>query len=273
MADQLQREFGQPVVVVNKTGGSGAVGHSAGALAKADGYTLTMVTFELSTMHWMGISALTWQNFQPVVQLNGDAAAILVRADAPWATLGELLEHARKNPGKIKMSGTATGGAWDLARAGLWLAAKVPVESVVWVPTQGSAPSLVELLGSHIDAVCCSVPEAAAQLEARQVKVLAVMAPERLQEFPALVTAREQGVAWEAVGWRGLAFPKGTPPEIVERLSAACRKITDSEQFKQFMAKNGFARAVQGPAEFAAFLQQQDAQWKGVIEAAGYARQ
>jgi tripartite-type tricarboxylate transporter receptor subunit TctC len=272
VADALQRELGQPVIVVNKTGGSGAVGHSGGALARPDGYTLTMVTFELSTMRWMGISDLTWTNFEPILQLNGDAAAILVRNDATWNTLNEFLDSVRKAPGQVKMSGTATGGAWDLARAGLLLAANLPVNSILWIPTQGAAPSLVELLGGHIDAVCCSVPEAAAQIEAGQVKVLAVMAPSRLKEYPDLKTAREQGVEWDAVGWRGLAAPKGTPRDVINRLSETCRRITQSESFQQFMSKNGFAMAVQGADEFAQFLRQQEAQWQGVIQAAGYAK-
>src|SRR5688500_11975440 len=92
IADALQRRVGQPVIVVNRTGGSGAVGHSAGALAPADGHTLTMATFELSTMRSMGISKLTWEDFTPVAQLNGDAAAIIVRREAPWKNLGEWLD-------------------------------------------------------------------------------------------------------------------------------------------------------------------------------------
>jgi putative tricarboxylic transport membrane protein len=272
MADQLQRELGQPVVVVNRTGGSGAVGHSAGALAKPDGYTLIMGTFELSTMHWMGISDLSYESFEPLIELNADAAAILVRSDAPWKTLSDLIRHLKENPGQLKMSGTATGGAWDLARAGFLLAADLPVTSVLWVPAQGSAPSLVELLGGHIDAVCCSVPEAAPQIEAGQLKVLAVMAPERLADFPGLPTAKEAGVNWEAVGWRGLLLPKGTPAEITRRLEVSCQKIAASEAFKEFMKKNGFATAVRGAAEFEGFLKEQDAQWQKVIQAAGYAK-
>jgi tripartite-type tricarboxylate transporter receptor subunit TctC len=272
MADQLQKELGQPVVVVNRTGGSGAVGHSAGALARPDGYTVTMLTFELSTMHWMGISPLTWESFQPVAQLNADAAAILVRNDAPWRSLGDLLAHIKENPGRLKMSGTATGGAWDLARAGFLLAAGLPVNSVLWVPAQGAAPSLVELLGGHIDAVCCSVPEAASQIQAGQLRVLAVMAPERLPEFPEIKTVKEEGVDWEAVGWRGLAVPKGTPEETVNALSAAVEKIARSDAFNRFMEQSGFAIAFRGPESFAEFLQNQDEQWGQVIQAVGYAK-
>jgi tripartite-type tricarboxylate transporter receptor subunit TctC len=272
MASELQRELGQPVIVVNRTGGSGASGHAAGALAKPDGYTVTMATFELSTMHWMGISDLTYASFEPVIQLNADAAALLARKDAPWNSLSDLLAYIKANPGKLKMSGTATGAAWDLARAGFLLAAGLPVNSVLWVPAQGSAPSLVELLGGHIDSVCCSVPEAAAQIEAGQLKVLAVMASERIHEFPDFPTAKEQGVDWEAIGWRGLALPKGTPREIVDVLSERSRKIAESEAFKQFMKKNGFAIVIRGPDEFTEFLKAQDAQWERVIAAAGYAK-
>jgi tripartite-type tricarboxylate transporter receptor subunit TctC len=272
MAAQLQRQLGRPVVVVNRTGGSGAAGHSAGALAKPDGYTVTMATFELSTMHRMGISELTWESFDPVMQLNADAAAILVRADAQWKTLPELMDFIRQNPGKLKMSGTAAGGAWDLARAGFLLAAGLPVDAVLWVPTQGAAPSLVELLGGHIEAVCCSVPEAASQIEAGQIRVLAVMSPERLEEFPDMPTVKEAGIEWEAVGWRGLVVPKGTPPEIIEILNEQCQAIVAQAEFLAFMKQNGFAVAVRGPSEFARFLEAQDKQWKSVIEAAGYAR-
>ena len=270
VADALQRRLGQPVIVVNRVGGSGAVGHSAGALAAPDGHTLTMATFELSTMHAMGISKLTWADFVPVAQLNGDAAAILVRQDAAWKNLGELLETIRQEPAQLKMSGTATGGAWDLARSGLLLAAGIPVTTVIWAPTQGSAPALVELLGGHVDAVCCSVPEAVSQIEGGQARVLAVLSPERLADFPDYPTAREQGVAYDAVGWRGIMLPKGTPLAITRLLNEKLAEIAASDEFRQFMKRNGFAVMVRGPGEFAEFLRAEDARWGEVIRNAGY---
>lgn len=270
LADGLQRRLGQPVIVVNRTGGSGAVGHSAGALAPPDGYTLTMATFELSTMRAMGISKLTWNDFTPVALVNGDAAAILVRRDAPWRNLSELLDAIRKEPNKLKMSGTSTGGAWDLARSGLLLAANIAPSQVIWAPTQGSAPALVELMGGHVDVVCCSVPEAASQLESGEVRLLAVLGPRRLADFPEYPTAREQGIAYDAVGWRGIMVPKNTPAAVVNRLGDALAEIGGSEDYRQFMRKNGFAIDVRGPAGFAEFLQAQDTKWTGIIKSAGY---
>ena len=239
-ADALQAEFDQPFVVVNRTGGAGAVGHFSGAHAAPDGHTISMITFELSTMHRMRISTLTFEDYECLMQVNADAAALVVAADAPWQSLGEWVEEVRTRPGELRMSGTATGGAWDLARAGLLRAADLDVGSVVWVPHPGAAPSLMELMGGHLDAVCCSVPEVAPQWEAGQVRILAVFAEERLPEYPTIPTAREQGVDWVAVGWRGLALPKGTPQPIVDALVERCQRIAESDDFTSFMRKNGF---------------------------------
>ncbi|MCA9119052.1 MAG: tripartite tricarboxylate transporter TctB family protein [Planctomycetaceae bacterium] len=269
-AGALEEKFGQPFVVVNRTGGAGAVGHFSSAYAKPDGHTIGMITFELCTMHRMRISRLTYEDYECLLQVNADPAAIIVRNDAPWQTLGELLAEIRARPGELRMSGTATGGAWDLARAGLLQAADLPINSVVWVPHPGAAPSLLELMGGHLDAVCCSVPEVASQLANQQVRVLAVMAEERIPDYPDLATAREQGTDWVAVGWRGLALPKGTPAEIIDLLASRCSEIADSDAYRDFMQKNGFGIKVRTRGEFTEFLREQDAQWKSVVEAAGY---
>lgn len=271
VADLLQRELGQPVVVQNQTGGSGASGHEAGAGAKPDGYTLTMGTFELSTMRLMGISKLTYRDFQPLVQVNGDPAAIIVRQDAPWRSLRELLDDARRRPDQIKMSGTAAGGAWDLARVGLLQADKQPAKNIRWVPSQGSAPSLVDLLGGHIDAVCCSVAEAASQLDAKQLRVLGVMSAKRLPDYPDVRTAREEGLDWEAVGWRGLLLPKGAPEDVRLLLTDKLSKILASPEFKDYMAKNGFAIQLREGSDFERFLVAQETRWRKVIDTAGFA--
>lgn len=270
MADQLQSRLDTPAIVVNKTGGSGAIGHTAIAQAPPNGYTIGMITAELSTMHHMGLCNLTYRDYNCLMQLNADAAALIVRQNVPWKNLGELLEEIRRRPGELKMSGTATGGLWDLARAGMLHAADLDVSSVIWVPTKGSAPSLVDLLGGHVDAVCCSVPEAATQLEAGELRVLAVFSEERLPEFPEMPTAKEQGLDWVGMGWRGLALPKDTPPEIARRLEKELSAIVRSEDYRDFMKKNGFGIAIKGPEEFESFLEKQEDQWKEVLEAAGY---
>ena len=264
-ADALRRELGKPFVVVNKTGGSGVLGHSSGANAKADGYTITTITAELNTMHQMGLTKLTYKNYIPLLQMNADAAAIIVRQDAPWKTLGEFLGHIKQKPGQLKMSGTAAGGTWDLARVGFLQQAGLDKTATKWVPTQGAASSLTELLGGHLDAVCCSVPEAAQQIADGQLRVLAVMSEERLAKFPDIPTVKESGTDWTAVGWRGLALPNNTPADIVATLSAACKRIVESPQYRDYMSKEGFGITIRHTDEFEAFLKDQDAQWGPVV--------
>ena len=197
--------------------------------------------------------------------MNADAAAIIVRHDATWKTLADFLDQIRNHPGQIKMSGTAAGGTWDLARVGMLQAAGLNKDSTKWVPTQGAASSLTELLGGHLDAVCCSVPEAAQQIADGQLRVLAVMSDQRLSKYPNIPTVKESGTNWSAVGWRGLALPLNTPPQIVAVLSAACRKIVESDEFTDYMEKEGFGITIRHTDDYASFLKEQDAQWSPVV--------
>jgi len=267
MATALGKATDSKFIVINKTGGSGVTGHQAGANAGPSGRTLTMITVELNTMHQLGLTDLTHKDFRPLIQLNADPAAIVVQENAPWNDLSQFLDHVRANPNTVKMSGTAKAGIWDLARAGMMHREGIPISSVTWVPSDGAGPSIKELLGGHVDAVCCSVPEAAPQIEAGQLRVLAVMSDERLDEFPDFPTAKEQGVDWSAVGWRGLAVPKGTPDDKFQEVAEACQKVVKSDGFKEFMNENGYRIELRGPKEFSEFLEQQDQQWKPVIDA------
>ncbi len=272
IADQLQREFGKPFVVVNRTGGGGAVGHAAGAYARPDGYTITVVTLEISTMHWMGLTKVGYKDFDYVIQLNQDPSAVIVRADAPWHSLVELLVDIAMHPGKYKFSGSAAGTIWDLARIGMFHAVGIPPDYVVWVPTRGAAPSIVELLGKHVDVITCSLPEAASQLESGQFKALAIMADKRDPRFPNVPTLKELGINWSAGTWRGIAVPKGTPKEIINILYKKLLKIANSEAFKDFMSKNGFGIQIRGPKEFYNFAKEQDSTWEKILKIGGYVK-
>jgi tripartite-type tricarboxylate transporter receptor subunit TctC len=270
MADQFQQKLGQPFVVVNKTGGNGATGHTAGALAKPDGYTITLCTIELANMHWMGLTDLTVDNFDYVMQLNQDPASVCVKADAPWTTLQELLDDIKNNPGKYMFSASSTGGIWDLSRIGMLNAAGLPVDSVKWIPTTGAAPSITELLGGHVDVYTGSLPEAKSQIDAGLLRPLAIMADERDPNFPNVPTLKELGIDWSSGTWRGLVVPKGTPTEIINLLYNTALEITNSTEFKDFMSQRGFGIQIKNPAEFETFAKEQDTTWKTILELAGY---
>lgn len=270
MGDQLQKKFGQPFPVINKTGGGGATGHVAGALAKSDGYTLTLVTLEIATMHWMGLTDVTVDNFDFVIQLNQDPAGVIVKADAPWKTVNELLDYIKANPGKLNFSGSGAGTIWDLSRIGMLNTASIPVNSVTWIPTTGAAPSITELLGGHVDVITCSLPEAKSQLDAGLLKALAVMSDDRVSTFPDVPTLKESGVNWSSGTWRAIAAPRGTPKEIINTLYNACNEIANSSEYKDFMSKRGFGIKIRNPEECTQFAKEQDQTWKTVLELGGY---
>ena len=269
-ADELSRELGQPFTVVNQTGGGGAVGHGAGAYARADGYTITLVTLEIANMHWLGLTPLTYENFDYIAQINEDAAGVIVKADAPWNSVTELLIDIAMNPGKLMFSGSSVASIWDLSRIGMLDAVGIPVDYVTWIPTTGAAPSIVELLGGHVDVITCSLPEAASQLHAGQLRALAVMADERDPNFPDVPTLKEMGIDWSSGTWRGFAVPNNTPDNIKAILEEAVIKIANSEKYLDFMARNGFGVRVRDSQEFFEFAREQDATWKDVLDLGGY---
>src|SRR3989440_12889195 len=114
----LEKELKQPFNVVNRTGGSGVVGHDAIAKATPDGYTIGLITVEITMMHHVGLTPLTYQDYTPIGLVNADPAAINVRADSPYKSVKDLIAAIKANPGKMKASGTGQGGIWHLAIAG-----------------------------------------------------------------------------------------------------------------------------------------------------------
>jgi tripartite-type tricarboxylate transporter receptor subunit TctC len=239
----LQQELGVAVNVQNVTGGDGVTGHSEGARATADGYTLTLLTVEINMLHWRGMTPLTWRDFAPVGLVNRDAAAVFVRSDSPWGTLPELEAHVRKNPGKLRASGTGKGGIWHIALAG-WLA-KIGLQpaDINWIPFRGAAPSMQELLGNGLEVVCCSLPEARTFLDRGDVRCLGLMAQERAALFPKIPTLREQGIDWSMGAWRGLGAPRATPVAALRRLIEGLERVVRGEKYRKVLQDAGFGTA------------------------------
>jgi tripartite-type tricarboxylate transporter receptor subunit TctC len=273
IATLLEKELGQPVNVVNRTGGSGVVGHSAIATAAPDGYTIGTVTVEIGMMHWAGLTELTGTDYTPIALYNYDPAGLQVRADSPWKTAKEVLEAAKANPGKFKGSGTGQGGIWHLALAGMLNKAGIPPNAVPWVPSRGAAPGLQELVAGGVDIVTCSVVEASALLDAGKVRSLAVMDGVRLGAFPDVPTLAEAaGVDWQLSAWRGLAGPKGMPDDVTATLSAAFEKVWKSNEFQDFMKGRGFGLVWKPDDEFAKWMADSDASLGVVMKAVGLAK-
>jgi tripartite-type tricarboxylate transporter receptor subunit TctC len=266
----LEKELKQPVNVVNRTGGSGVVGHSAIAQAAPDGYTLGLITVEIGMMHWQGLTELKSSSYTPLGLVNADAAGVQVRADSPYKTLPELVAAVKASPGKFKASGTGQGGIWHLALAGMLKDLKVDPATVPWVPSNGAAPGLQDLVADGVAIVPCSIPEARSLIDAGKVRSLAIMAESAPALYPSLPTLKQAtGSDWTMAAWRGMAAPKGIPKDAETLLVNAIKKVYDSKDYKDFMASRGFGVIYLPPMEFASFMEKSSADLGATMKAVG----
>jgi putative tricarboxylic transport membrane protein len=274
VAALLEKDLGQPFNVVNRTGGSGVVGHTAIATAQPDGYTIGMLTVEISMMHWQGLTELTPRSYTPLGLMNEDPPGIQVSSSSPYKTVKELAEAIKAAPpGKFKASGTGQGGIWHLALVGWMQAMGLPANQVAWVPSNGAAPAMQDLAAGGLDLTTCSVPEARAIIEAGKAKSLAIMAPARNPVFPDVPTLKEaMGIDYATGAWRGIGAPKNMPPEVSAKLTAALKKVYDSAEFKDFMKNRGFGTVWGDGAEFGNFMDKGDAQMGTAMKAAGLSK-
>lgn len=253
-----QKALGQSVNVVNRTGGGGVVGHLAISQARPDGYTLGAVTVDITLLHHTGITDLTYENYTPIALLVNNPAAITVRADAPWDSLPDLLAELKQSPGKLQASGTAKNGIWDLARMGFLKAAGLEPSAMPWVPSQGAAPALQELIAGGVDVVTAALSEVDALRQAGQVKTLAVMSEERLPEFPDVPTLKEYGMDWSVGGWVAICGPADLPADIQASLDSTIRVAVQDTEYLTAMKNSGATMQFLAGAECKAFMAKQD---------------
>lgn len=274
IASLLERDLGQPFVVVNRTGGAGVVGHAAIAGAPPDGHTIGMLTLEIAMMHWTGLTALTPRSYTPVALMSQDPAAVLVGASSPYRDIGSLVEALRAAPPRrLKGTGSGRGGSWHLAFVGWLRAMGLGAEHLLWVPVEGAALGMQELAAGGVDLAASSLPEGKAMIDARRARPLAVMAPERNPAFPEVPTLQEAlGLDYTAGLWRGVAGPPGLPEEVRQVLGAALERVHRAEAFRSFMAARGFGVGFADAAGFATFMDRSDQMMGQALREVGLAR-
>ena len=270
LSKEAEKFLGQTINVVNQTGGAGAIGHNAIRAARPDGYTIGMITFELNSLPPQGLVPFTWKDFDPVMLINTDAAALTVRADAPYSTVRGFMDHARANPGEITIGNSAPGSVWHIAAG---LAAEKTGVNVKHVPFNGAQPAVTALVGGHIKAVAVSVAEVRSQVQAGNLKILGVMAAERDKIFPNVPTFKEQGVDVQFATWRGLAFPKGVPAANRAKVADAYKKAFETKEFKDFAANAALTLNYQDGAAFTKFLDQNYKDVAAVMKGLGLSKQ
>ena len=273
IAALLEKELKQPFNVVNRTGGSGVVGHDAIANAPADGYTIGLITVEITMMHHVGLTKLKHTDYTPIGLVNADPAAINVRSDSPYKSVKDLLAAIKANPGKMKASGTGQGGIWHLAIAGLLKEQGIDPNALPWVPSNGAAPGMQDMIAGGVDVVPCSIPEARPMIDSGKARTLAIMDANPPALYPNVPTLqKELGTKWAIAAWRVIAAPKGIPADVQKTLATSLKKVYDSKEYKEFMASRGFGVVWADPAETAKFMAAADANLGSALKAVGLAK-
>ncbi|MDF2962927.1 MAG: hypothetical protein K0S39_4662 [Paenibacillus sp.] len=271
LAKATEKTLGQSITIVNKTGGGGAVGFTEGSTAKPDGYTATMVTVELVTLHHLGLTPITYKEFKPVAQINFDPSAITVKADARWKTVKEFIEYAKAHPGEVKLGNSGPGSIWHLSGVSI---EKVTGVKFNHVPFDGAGPAVTALMGGHIDAVPVSPAEVKAQVDSGKLKTLAIVDAKASEALPGVKTLEEEmGVKPNYLGpWRGVVVPKNTPDDIAKVLEDAFKKGADDPEFKDYMKKNGLGLVVKDSQGFGKLMEESDKSFGELIPALGLSK-
>jgi tripartite-type tricarboxylate transporter receptor subunit TctC len=270
MAERLTDVWKQQVVVENKAGGSGIPATETGKAAAPDGYTVMVVssgTFGVNPSLYPDLPYKPLVDFKPISNIFLVPLVIVAHPDFPAKTLGELIELARKEPGKLSYASAGPGTSQHLSMELFKLRAKVDIEHI---PYKGSGPAMADLLGGHVKLMMDSTASALNAIRDGRIKALAVTtgrrAPAPLDTIP---TIGETIPGFDAAGWSGLAAPVRTPTEIVDRISRDVQALLrDPAVIRQIEERAGIP-APGTPAEFSAFIAKEIETWGEVVRATG----
>lgn len=262
-ATVLPKHLKAQVIVVNRPGGGAVPGYAEAMKKKADGYYfVAWATPSITKVH-MSKTPYDAATFDPVINLVAAPCWLLVPKSSPYKTLGDLLADAKKRPGQVNVGNAGAGGGTHMIVLAFEKAAGVKLNHV---PHAGGGPAITAAVGAHVDAVIASPPEGVPQIDSGDLRVLAVFAKKRLEMFPNVATAAEQGVDFSLGQWRGLAAPKGTDPAKIAFVHDAFKKAMEDPDFLQRAKQAGILLDYKGTGEFASFIAAQDKLYEDIVK-------
>jgi len=257
IAEEVSKELGVPVVVLNKPGASTTIAATFVATSKPDGYTIGVSTTACLSAAFSLMPDITYKlsDFTPIAQHIIVPLTFSVRKDAPWRTVMDFVEDARKNPGKYKAG--SDGGAVSLMMQGLLTSENLKVAHMV---CKGGIPNVTALLAKEVDISAVALTSVMPQIEAGNASILASTV--RLKEYPNVPTIAESGYTGIAREfWNGFTVPAGTPQPIVDKLVPVFKKVISSPPVVAKIEKLGLIPRYRGPQEFGDFLQKEKEMW------------
>jgi tripartite-type tricarboxylate transporter receptor subunit TctC len=268
LGDVVSRHWGQTVVIENRPGAGGVVASQALATSQPDGYTLIVVASGHATNPFLypKIPYDTFRDFAPISLLASSPNILLVRADSPFRTLGDMIAQARAKPGSLSFAHAGTGTSTHLAGELLKNLAKIDINAI---PYKGGAPAINDLLGGQIPMSFNNGPESVGQIEAGTVRALAVTTAARASFLPDVPSMAETVPGYDTEVWWGLLGPAGMTRDLVEKLSHDFVAALNTDAVKERLSKLGASPIGSSPQQFDAKIHSDYEKWGPIIKAAG----
>src|SRR5437868_1787562 len=268
LGDVVSRQWGQTVVVENRPGAGGVVASQALASSPPDGYTLIVVASGHATNPFLypKIPYDTFKDFTPISLLASSPNILLVRADSPFKTVGDVIAAATAKPGSLSFAHAGTGTSTHLAGELLKSLARIDLNAI---PYKGGAPSINDLLGGQIPMSFNNGPESVGQLQAGTLRALAVTTAERAPFLPNVPSMAETVPGYDTGVWWGLLGPAGLPPEVLGKLSHDFVAALNTDAVKERLGKLGAQPIGSSPQEFDAKIRADYDKWEPIIKASG----
>jgi tripartite-type tricarboxylate transporter receptor subunit TctC len=257
VAEAMTRELGQPVVIENKGGAGGGIGMAQAAKAAPDGYTVLLALSSYSVLPeadtLLGRQQMyAYNQLRPIARITADPTVLAVRADAPWKSVKDFVEDARKRPGAINFGSSGNYGTMHVPMEILKQVADV---RMTHIPYTGAGPAVVALLGGQVDAVASGPATVLQHVKAGKLRVLAHWGTSRLEAMPEVPSLKQAGYDAEYAQWSGLFVPAGTPEPVVQRLRAAARAAANDAKVKDVILNAGSPILYQDTPDFEKYVQ------------------
>jgi len=265
----LREQWGQAVLVENKTGAGGAIGADAVAKAAPDGYTLLLADLGTMTIMPSLVKNLPYdlhKDLVPVTVLTYSPYLVVVTPKLPPKSLKELVEYSKANPGKLNYATPGLGSNNHLA--GLQFAKAMAIDWT-YIPSKGGAQAMQDVAGGHADLIFNSMLATAPHVKSGSLRLIAVTSPKRIREYPDAPAISELVPGYTAGSWQGVLAPKGMPPELVAKLNADIVKVLNTPAVKEKIVGLGAEPIGNSPAEMDKFLREDRARWAKLIADSG----
>ena len=270
LAQQLQEAWGQPVVVENKPGAAGNIGASDIAKSAPDGHSLLLTNINIVSMNPVLIANMPFdpqKDFAPISLLGTTALALVVHPSVPANNVRELIDLARKGPGRLNYASSGNGSPQHMSAEMFKAMTKT---SMTHIPYRGAAPAVNDLLAGQVQVTVGVVNQLIPHIRAGKLKALGVTTRKRLAQMPDVPTLDEAGVpGYESEIWLGLAAPAGTPPAIIEQINQAVRKAMASADVVSKLQSQGIDVLVSSPDQMRQRGLEDLKRWGDIIRTAG----